>query len=105
MVDAPTNLPVATAAITGPDRRWLVTDPWFRFFLSIWQRVQRLGTVSGWVTPSGTGSRATFNMDAVFPVSAGPTQAEVQAIAAQVVVLQKRLGQFIIDSKNSGVVS
>lgn len=51
----------------------------------------------GWVDPTGTGSRATFNMDLLLPVGAGYSQAEVTAIANQVIVLQKRLGQLELD--------
>ena len=52
---------------------------------------------AGWVDPTGTGSRATFDMDAAFPVSNPPTQAEVQAIVGQLTILQKRLGQLTLD--------
>lgn len=51
----------------------------------------------GWVDPTGAGSRATFDMNLAFPVSNPPTQAEVTALAAQVVILQKRLGQLELD--------
>lgn len=54
-------------------------------------------TVTGWVDPAGTGSRATFDMDLALPVGAAYAQAEVTAIANQVIVLQKRLGQLILD--------
>lgn len=52
---------------------------------------------AGWVDPTGTGSRATFDMDTALPVGAAYSQAEVTAIADQVVILQKRLGQLILD--------
>lgn len=51
----------------------------------------------GWVDPTGAGSRATFDMNTALPVGAGYSQAEVTAIAAQVIVLQKELGQLILD--------
>lgn len=52
---------------------------------------------AGWVDPTGAGSRATFDMNLALPAGAAYSQAEVTAIANQVVVLQKRLGQLILD--------
>lgn len=60
--------------------------------------------VGGWVDPTGTGSRATFNMDWTQSVSSPPTQAEVQAIVTQVSVLSKRLGQLELDLKTVGAI-
>jgi hypothetical protein len=56
-------------------------------------------TVIGWEDPTGAGSRATFNMDLALPVGVAYSQAEVLAIANQVIVLQKRLGQLVLDEK------
>lgn len=96
------NLPVASVQIVVPNS-WLVTDYWRRFFEFVWNRVN--GTIeSGWDNPTGTGSRATFDMDAAFPVSNPPTQAEVQAIAAQLVIVQKRLGQLIDDQLSAKTI-
>lgn len=52
---------------------------------------------AGWADPTGTGARTTFNMDLALPAGAAYSQAEVTAIANQVIVLQKRLGQLILD--------
>lgn len=52
---------------------------------------------AGWVDPTGAGSRATFNMSLALPVGAAYSQAEVTVIANQVIVLQKALGQLILD--------
>lgn len=58
----------------------------------------QIGTaVAGWVDPTGTGSRATFDMDLALPAGGAYSQAEVTAIANQVIVLQKRLGQLELD--------
>lgn len=97
------NLPVFSAPVTEVNR--LVSNPWRNFFQAVWLATRSLGVGSGWAVPSGTGSRATFNMDAAFPVSNPPTQAEVQAIAAQVVVLQKRVGQLEQDLLDAGVIT
>jgi hypothetical protein len=56
-------------------------------------------TVPGWADPTGAGSRASFNMDLALPVGAAYNQAEMTAIANQVIVLQKRLGQLVLDEK------
>lgn len=82
-----------------------ITTAWQQLLLALYNRTGgAAGPPSGWVAPTGVGSSATFNMNAAFPVSNPPTQAEVQAIAAQVVILQKRLGQLIIDQLNSGQI-
>lgn len=52
---------------------------------------------AGWVDPTGAGSRATFDMNLALPAGAAYSQAEVTAIANQVIVLQKRLGQLELD--------
>lgn len=59
--------------------------------------LQEGDAVAGWGAPSGSGSRTSFSMDVLLPVSGAYSQAEVTAIAAQVIVLQKRLGQLEID--------
>lgn len=53
--------------------------------------------VGGWFTPTGTGSRASVNMNFPMPVGATYSQSEVTDIATQVTALQKALGQLIID--------
>lgn len=103
MVTPRTNLPVFSAAMVETNR--LATNAWRNFFQNVFTATRNLGIGGPWTLPNGTGSRAAFNMDAAFPVSAAPTQAEVQAIAAQVVILQKRLGQLIIDQRDAGTTS
>lgn len=61
--------------------------------------------VAGWVDPTGAGSRATFDMNLALPAGAAYSQAEVTAIANQVIVLQKRLGQLVLDEKTVGTIS
>lgn len=57
-----------------------------------------IGPAQGpWVDPTGAGSRATFDMDLPLPVSVAYVQAEVLAIANQVRVLQKAVGQLVLD--------
>lgn len=80
----------------------VVTKAWWYIFGTF---LVRTATGQGWQVPTGTGSRATFNASATFPVSNPPTQAEVVAIAAQVVVLQTRLAQLIEDQLTSGTIS
>lgn len=52
---------------------------------------------AGWADPTGAGSRATFDMDLALPAGAAYSQAEMTAVANQVIVLQKRLGQLELD--------
>lgn len=52
---------------------------------------------AGWVDPTGTGARTTFDMDLALPVGAVYSQAEVTALANQLVILQKRLGRLVLD--------
>ena len=59
--------------------------------------------VIGWADPTGAGSRATFDMNFTTTVSNPPTQAQVTAIRDQLIVVQKRLGQSILDDKTVGV--
>lgn len=59
--------------------------------------LQEGDAVAGWASPTGTGSRATFDMDWTQAISNPPTQGEVQALVAQIIVLQKRLGQLELD--------
>lgn len=59
--------------------------------------LQSGSAVVGWVDPTGAGSRATFSMNFSQTVSNPPTQAEVQAIVAQLVLVQKHLGQLELD--------
>lgn len=60
--------------------------------------------VAGWVDPTGAGSRGTFDMNFAPVVSSPPTQAEVQAIVAQLVLVQKRLGQLELDLLHLGAI-
>lgn len=82
-----------------------VTQYWRDFFTRIWQITRTMGIGAGWVAPTGAGSRATFNMDAAFPVSNPPTQAEVVAIRDQLIIVQKRLGQLIEDQLDAGTIA
>lgn len=61
--------------------------------------------VAGWIDPTGTGSRATFDMDWTQAISVAYVQAEVVALRDQIVVIQKRLGQVILDDKTIGTKS
>lgn len=97
------NFPVFQAPVV--EKNLVVTNAWRNFFQGVWLATRNLGIGSGWAVPTGAGSRATFNMNATFPVSNPPTQAEVQAIAAQVVVLQKRVGQLELDLIDAGVIT
>lgn len=103
---AKTGLPVFTQPISDPGTggKGVVTTYWRDFFARIWVATSQLGQDLGWIAPAGAGSRATFNMNVAFPVSNPPTQAEVQAIAAQVMILQKRLGQLILDELDIGTI-
>lgn len=52
-------------------------------------------TTSGWSSPSGTASRATFTTYTAPAISAAPTQAEVQAIANHLQVLSQHMKAVI----------
>lgn len=101
--NSPMNLPAASVPITLQDK-WLVTDPWMTFFRQLWQRVRNLGTVGGWVNPTGAGSRATFDMNWTTAISNPPTQSEVLSVRNQLIAVQKAVGQLVIDSKTSGTL-
>lgn len=77
--------------------------PQFRQFL-----VQLLRSIpaqmTGWAMPTGTGSKASFDANWTTTVSNPPTQAEVTAIRDQLIAVQKALAQFILDSKQSGLI-
>lgn len=97
------NFPVYGAPVVETTR--LVTNPWRNFFQDVWLATRNLGHNSpGWAVPTGAGSRATFDMNAAYPVSNPPTQAEVQAIAAGLVEVRKRLGQLEIDQLDAGTI-
>jgi hypothetical protein len=59
---------------------------------------------TGWVAPTGTGSRASINENFTTTVSNPPTQAEMTALRDQVIALQKALGQLIIDLSTIGAI-
>lgn len=105
---AKTGIPVFTQPISdpGPGGKGVVTTYWRDFFARIWVATSQLGQDLGWSNPTGVnGSRGSFDMDLAFSVSNPPTQAEVLAIATQVVVLQQRLGQLILDQIDIGVIA
>lgn len=81
----------------------LATTAFRSFLQGIADDLNALGQ-SQWTDPTGTGSRATFNMDFTTAVSNPPTQAEVTAIRDQLVIVQKRLGQLVIDLQAAGVL-
>lgn len=53
--------------------------------------------VTGWIDPTGAGSRAAFDMNWTTTVGAAYSQAEATAIRDQLIAVQKRLGQVILD--------
>lgn len=76
----------------------------FRTYLqSLNEALNALGQ-EDWTAPTGSGSRATFNMDWTQVISNPPTQGEVESIRNQLVIVQKRLGQLIIDLRTAGVL-
>lgn len=66
--------------------------------------LQSGNAVAGWAAPTGSGSHATFNMDLALPTGAAYSQAEATAMATQIVVLQKRLGQLELDLLTLGAI-
>lgn len=54
-------------------------------------------TIAGWGDPTGTGSRAAFDMDWTTTVSVTPTQGQVEDIRDQLIAVQKALGQLVVD--------
>jgi hypothetical protein len=80
-----------------------VTQPWLMFFQYLYSRFAQ--PVTGWVAPTGTVSRDTFDADWTTTVSNPPTQAQVTAIRDQVIVLQKRLAALEQDSLSIGTIS
>lgn len=57
----------------------------------------RADKTPAWVNPTGTLARTTYAAATAFTVSNPPTQAEVQAIAAHVVILSQRLAAALTD--------
>lgn len=62
-------------------------------------------TVAGWTNPTGAGSRATFDANWTTVVSNPPTQSEVGNVRDQLVIVQKRLAQLILDAETAKVIS
>lgn len=60
--------------------------------------------VGGWDDPTGTGSRVSFDMDYLPPVSNPPTTGDVTLIRNQLFAIQKALGQLILDQKSVGTI-
>lgn len=60
--------------------------------------------VLGWADPTGTGSRLSFDMDYLPPVSNPPTTGDVTLIRNQLFAIQKALGQLILDQKTVGTI-
>jgi hypothetical protein len=81
----------------------IVTQPWLMFFQYLLTRFGQ--PIGGWVPPTGTVSRATFDADWTVAISDPPTQAEVEAVRDQVIVLQKRLAALEQDSLSIGTIS
>lgn len=59
---------------------------------------------TGWVAPTGTGSRASINGSFTTPVGVAYSQAQVQAIETQVEALSKALAQLITDLSTVGAI-
>lgn len=101
---AKTIFPAYLQDFVSPARK--ITIAWQQLLLALYNRTGGPeGSPSGWGTPTGTTSPATFNANPAFVVSNPPTQAEVQAIATQVNTISQRLGQLITDQLNSGQLS
>lgn len=78
-------------------------SPQFRQFLV--ELVRSIPTqFTGWSMPTGTGSKSSFDANWTTTVSNPPTQAEVAAIRDQLIAVQKALAQFILDSRQSGLI-
>jgi hypothetical protein len=60
---------------------------------------------TGWIAPTGTGSRASINAAFTTPVGAGYSQAQVQAIETQVEALSKAVAQLIVDLSTVGAIA
>lgn len=61
--------------------------------------IQKIYSIAGWGTPTGTLTRTTFATYTGQEISAVPTQAEVQAIDDHVKILSERLAATISDLK------
>jgi hypothetical protein len=62
-------------------------------------------TISGWVDPTGTGSRASIDANYSVTASAAYSQVQIQAINDQLVAVQKALAQLLLDAKSAKVIS
>jgi hypothetical protein len=100
-----------TARIANPDGT--ITQEYRQFLIDLfnrlttpegWAELVSTVVVQGWNAPTGAGSRATFDMNFTTTVSNPPTQAEVTAIRNQLIVVQKRLGQLLIDQATLGLI-
>lgn len=68
-------------------------------------RYVRQDQTPAWADPTGTLDRTTFASASSFTVSNPPTQAEVQAIAAHVVLLSERLAALLTDLRANSALT
>lgn len=61
-------------------------------------------TVTGWSTPTGGGSRATFNANFAQTAAGSYSQSDTQLIINQLIAVQKALAQLIIDAESAKVI-
>jgi len=60
---------------------------------------------TGWAAPVGSGSRASINANYSTAIGNPPTQAQVQAMEAQLEALSKAVAQLIKDLESAGAIS
>lgn len=65
----------------------------------------RADQTTTWATPTGTFDRTTWAAPTSFTVSSPPTQAEVQAIAAHVVLLSQHMAALISDLRGNNALT
>lgn len=63
------------------------------------------GQLTGWASPTGATSKATFASYTAPTVSAGYVQAEAQAMADHIEILSRRMAGLIADLKTLQVLS
>ncbi len=62
-------------------------------------------TVAGWSTPTGAGSRASFDANFTQTAASSYSQSDTQAIIAQLIAVQKALAQLVLDVESAKVIS
>ena len=60
---------------------------------------------TGWTASTGTSNKGAFNADLDFPVSDPPTQAEVQAIATELIATRRRIKSLEDMARAHGLIS